>query len=211
MIFAGLALLGWGVQDMQSFIVHPARFGYIVLVALLQLFIVIKIPEVGRNRGNGKKIVAWQRLAVLLMQLISLAIVIVAPYSDRRAIAVLNEMAMVRYIGLVLFTLGFIMMHWAEASLGKQFSVYVTIQEDHKLVTDGPFRYLRHPRYLGIILFTTGISLVFRSWLALILVTVLTLVLLWRIYDEEALMHQEFGTDWETYCQRSWRLIPFVY
>jgi protein-S-isoprenylcysteine O-methyltransferase Ste14 len=64
---------------------------------------------------------------------------------------------------------------------------------------------------LGIILFTMGISLVYRSWLALILVAALTLVLIWRIYDEEALLHQEFGTDWEAYSQRSWRLIPFVY
>jgi protein-S-isoprenylcysteine O-methyltransferase Ste14 len=107
--------------------------------------------------------------------------------------------------------LGFIGMHWAEATLDKQFSVEVTIQEGHRLVTDGPYRYLRHPRYLGIILFTTGISLVFRSWLTLIFIAVLTLVLIWRIHDEEALLHQEFGPDWEAYSQRSWRLIPFVH
>jgi protein-S-isoprenylcysteine O-methyltransferase Ste14 len=40
---------------------------------------------------------------------------------------------------------------------------------------------------------------------------VLALVLLWRIYDEEALMHGEFGPDWEAYCMRSWRLLSFVY
>jgi protein-S-isoprenylcysteine O-methyltransferase Ste14 len=65
-------------------------------------------------------------------------------------------------------------------------------------VTGGPYRY---PRYLGIIVFTTGISLVFRSWLALI----------WRIRDEEALMQRSFGKDWEAYSRRSWRLIPLVY
>jgi protein-S-isoprenylcysteine O-methyltransferase Ste14 len=60
-------------------------------------------------------------------------------------------------------------------------------------------------------MFTTGISLVFRSWLSLILVVVLTLILIWRIRSEEALMRQQFGTDWEAYSQKSWRLIPFVY
>jgi protein-S-isoprenylcysteine O-methyltransferase Ste14 len=78
-------------------------------------------------------------------------------------------------------------------------------------VTDGLYQYLRHPRYLGILLFTIGISLVFRSWLTLIFVMAMTLVLLWRIHDEEALMREEFKADWESYSQKTWRLIPFVY
>jgi protein-S-isoprenylcysteine O-methyltransferase Ste14 len=198
-------------MDVQGFAGHPARLAYIVLVVLLQVFVVIKFPEVGRNRGKGTKTVRRQRLVVLLLQVIPLAIVIAAPYSDRRDIAVLGGLEIVRYLGLGLFALSFITMNWAEASLGKQFSVQVTIQEDHKLVTDGLYGYLRHPRYLSIIMFNVGISLVYRSWLALILVAALTLVLLWRIYDEEAFMHQEFWTEWEAYSRRSWRLIPFVY
>ncbi len=102
-------------------------------------------------------------------------------------------------------------MNWAEDALGKQFSVQVTIQEGHQLVTGGPFRFLRHPRYLSIITFNVGIALVFRSGLALVLVAALILVLLWRIHDEEALMHEEFGKDWEAYSARSWRLIPYVF
>ncbi len=210
-IFVGLPLVGWGVKDAHGFISHPARLGYTILVVLLQVFVVIKIPGVGRNRGKGEKIVLRQRLVLMLLQVIPLAMVIIAPYSDRRDIAVLGDIEIVRYIGLSLFSLGFIGMHWAEAFLDKQFSVEVTIQEGQRLVTNGPYRYLRHPRYLGLILFTIGISLVYRSWLALIFVAVLTLVLIWRIHDEEALMHQEFGTNREAYSQRSWRLIPFVY
>ncbi len=161
--------------------------------------------------AKGKKTVSRQGLAVLLLQALSLAGVIVAPHWDRWNIAVLGEIEIVRYFGLFLFALGFIGMICAEASLGKQFSVQVTIQDGHRLVTDGPYRYLRHPRYLGIMLFNIGISLVFHSWLALILVAALTLVLIWRIHDEEALMQHQFGADWEAYSQRSWRLIPFVF
>jgi protein-S-isoprenylcysteine O-methyltransferase Ste14 len=203
--------MGWGITDVRGFMSDPARLSYVVIIVLLQLFIVIKLPEVGSDRGKGKKTVRRQRLAVLLLQVISLAIVIAAPYCDRRAIAVMGEAEIIRYIGLVLFVLGFIGMNWAEATLGKQFSVQVTIQDSHQLVTNGPYQYLRHPRYLGIIIFNIGISLVFHSWLALILVAGVTLVLIWRIHDEEMLMHQEFGADWEAYCQRSWRLIPYLY
>jgi protein-S-isoprenylcysteine O-methyltransferase Ste14 len=210
-IFLGLPLVGWGIRDAQGFIDHPARLSYVVLVVLLNVFIVIKFPGAGRDAGKGKKIVQRQRLAVVLLQVISLAIVIAAPYCDRRGIAVLGGFDAVRYLGLGMFSFGLVAMQWAEASLGKQFSVQVTIQEGHRLVTDGPYRCLRHPRYLGVTIFTLGISLVFRSWLAMILVAALALVLIWRIHDEEALMRQEFGTDWEAYSQKSWRLIPFVY
>jgi protein-S-isoprenylcysteine O-methyltransferase Ste14 len=210
-IFVGLPLLGWGVKDVHGFISHPARLIYTVLSVVLQVVVVIKIPGIGRSCGKGEKSVPRQRLAVALMQVISLAIVIAAPYSDRREIAVLSEGEIVRYLGLSMYALGIIAMHWAEAFLGKQFSIEISIQEGHRLVTDGPYRYLRHPRYLGVIIFITGISLVYRSWLALILVAAMTLVLIWRIHDEEALLHQEFGTEWEAYSKRSWRLIPFVY
>jgi protein-S-isoprenylcysteine O-methyltransferase Ste14 len=95
--------------------------------------------------------------------------------------------------------------------LGRQFSVQVTLQKDHRLVTGGPYQVLRHPRYLGIILFNVGIALIFHSWLALLLVAALALVLLWRIHDEEAFMQQAFGTQWEAYARQSWRLVPFIY
>jgi hypothetical protein len=46
-----------------------------------------------------------------------------------------------RYLGLIVFLIGYLFMVWAPLHLGKQFSVYVTIQEGHELITDGPFRH----------------------------------------------------------------------
>jgi protein-S-isoprenylcysteine O-methyltransferase Ste14 len=203
-IFLGLPLLGWGLTDPQGFAAHPARLGYVVLVVLLQIFVVFKFPEVGRNNRTGTKTVQRQRLVVFLMQLIPLALLIAAPFGDRWNIAALEGAEVIRYLGLGLFALGFLAMNWAEAALGKQFSIQVTIQKDHQLVTGGLYRYLRHPRYLGI-------ALVFRSGLGLVLAAALLVVPLWRMHDEETFMHQEFGRDWETYSKKSWRLIPFVY
>ena len=210
-LFAGLPVVGWGVTDLQGFMEQPARLAYVVLVILLQVVVVIKVPAVGRQGTEGKRTVRRQRVVVLLLQVLSLAIVIAAPYSDRRGLVVLGDGEIGRYLGLIIFALGFTMMNWAEASLGKQFSVQVTIQDGHQLVTAGPYRYLRHPRYSGIIIYNVGISLVYRSGLALILVAAFTLVLLWRIHDEEELMRQTFGAEWEGYSRRSSRLIPFVY
>jgi len=115
------------------------------------------------------------------------------------------------YNGLLLFALGFIGMNWAEATLGTQFSIQVTLQEDHRLVTSGPYRLLRHPRYVSILLYNLGLALLFRSWLALLLVGLLAGVLLWRIQAEETLMRQGFGAEWESYSRRTRRLIPWIY
>jgi protein-S-isoprenylcysteine O-methyltransferase Ste14 len=210
-IFVGLPLLGWGFDDIPGFFAHPARLGYVVMVVLLQIVIGLLFPGTGRTGGEGKETVARQRLVVVLMQVFSIAIVFAGPFSDRREIIVFGQADGLRYLGLAVFALGFFGMNWAEAALGKLFSVQVTIQEGHRLITDGPYQYLRHPRYLGILVFNVGLALVFRSGLALIFVAALTLVLLWRIHDEEALMRQTFGADWDAYSGKSWRLIPFVY
>ncbi len=211
LIFAGVPLLAWGARDLSRFFADPARAAYVAMILLMQAIIVILLPGVGRDRGAGKRTVRRQRIAVALFQVLSFAILIAAPYCDRRGIAAIGAGEGLRIAGLALFAFGFGLMHWAEAALGRQFSVQVTIQEDHRLVTGGPFRHVRHPRYLGIILFNVGFSLVFRSVVALALSAAFLIVLLWRIRDEDALLEREFGKEWRCYARSTRRLIPFVF
>lgn len=70
---------------------------------------------------------------------------------------------------------------------------------------------IRHPSYLGLLLNMLGWALAFRSGVG-ILLTALTLVPLFaRIASEEPLMRVHFGTEYEAYRTRTWRLVPFVY
>ena len=210
-IFVGLPLIGWGVSNLAGFFDNPIRSAYVALAAVMQVVVILKIPNVGAGRGPGTKTVHRQRLALLFLQIIPLTIIIGAPLSDRRDFLAMGDSNTLCWCGLALFLLGMTLMHWAEATLGRLFSVQVTIQEGHRLVTDGPYRFLRHPRYSGIMLFATGVSLTFRSWLGLLLAAALIAVLLWRIHDEEALLHETFGEEWRKYKRRTRRLIPFVY
>ena len=68
-----------------------------------------------------------------------------------------------RAAGFIFMIPGFLLMQTAEKYLDKQFSVQVTLQENHKLIQNGPYRFIRHPRYLGITAFFLGISITFRS------------------------------------------------
>ncbi len=208
-LFVGLPLLGWGMNDWQDFITHPARFSYLVAAFVLQIIVVFYFLR--RKNGRQEDILPRERLHLLPLQIIPLLIFIIAPYTDHRNFAVFPDFVLLHYLGTVLFAVGFFMAHWAEASLGKQFSIYIGLQENHVLVTEGIYCYIRHPRYLGIITFTGGFSLLCRSWIALVLVSVLVFVLLRRASEEEAILHRAFGVTWEQYVRRSSRFIPFVY
>ena len=210
-IFVGLPILGWGIADVQGFIAHPARVGYIVICILLQIVVAVYFPGAGRSGNKGEKLIRRQQVAVFLLQVFSLAMVLVSPFTDARSIASIDAWDLIRYFGLGVFAGGFLLMNWSAAILGKQFSVQVTIQAQHQLVMSGPYKRIRHPRYLGIILFNLGIGLVFRSWLGILLTALIALTLLWRIHDEEELMHQTFEADWKTYANQSWRLVPFLW
>lgn len=210
-IFIVLPAFAWGLTNLDAFLANPARLGYVVLVLLMNAFAAYRIPEVGKTRENPTSSVPRQHLVVSLLKILSLSLVLVGPFCDRHDLGVLPDQQTVRWVGLTLYLIGFMAMHLAEAQLGRHFSVEVAVQRDHRLVTDGLYRHVRHPRYSGIIVFSFGISLVFRSWFDILLSGITILVLLWRIHDEEGLMHRQFGSQWEAYCQRSWRLVPFVF
>jgi protein-S-isoprenylcysteine O-methyltransferase Ste14 len=210
-IFVGLPLLGWGLFSIPSFFDHWARCAFIGLVGVLNAFAAIRRPEVGKHKEPVSKRVARQHVAVMLMQVLSIAAVVFGPWSDRHGVGAFDDAVGLRALGLSLYAGGFLLMHFSEMALGRQFSVEVQVQHQHRLITDGLYRHLRHPRYLGVLLFMPGIALTFRSWFGLLLALAMAGVLAWRIHDEETLMQREFGADWSAYAARTRRVIPFVY
>jgi protein-S-isoprenylcysteine O-methyltransferase Ste14 len=85
------------------------------------------------------------------------------------------------------------------------------LQDDHRLITDGPFTYIRHPRYAGLIVLFLGLPLVFRSAVEIAVAIGVAALFLLRIRREEALMSREFGAEWAAYSQRTKRLLPGIY
>jgi len=96
-------------------------------------------------------------------------------------------------------------------ALGRRFSGLVAIQPGHTLVTDGVYRTIRHPGYLGLVVSALGWALAFRSGVGVLLVGLLVPPLLARIRAEETLLRERFGGEYEAYCNRTWRLLPWLY
>jgi protein-S-isoprenylcysteine O-methyltransferase Ste14 len=117
----------------------------------------------------------------------------------------------VRYLGLALLFVGGVLRIWPMFVLGRRFSGLVALQPGHELVTDGPYRYVRHPSYLGAILALVGWVLVFRSSVGLLVSALGIPVLIGRIESEEALLASQFGSAYQEYRARTWRLLPGIY
>jgi protein-S-isoprenylcysteine O-methyltransferase Ste14 len=214
-MYLGLPLLGWGIGDLGGFLSSPPRMAYawlIVCVSLVAAYASFRAPEGLRGgRGLSSKRISRQTVVARAMTLLLLLGLTLVPCLDRRRILIIPISAAGRWIGFGLGATGLLVIFWSGIALGRQYSPEVTIQEKHRLITSGPYRFVRHPRYLGGIIMGIGLSTLFRSWVGLVLAGIFAAVVLFRIADEERLMAHEFLEEWDRYCARSWRLIPFVY
>lgn len=213
-VYAALILLGWGLDDINGFFSHPARlilFGVTIGVNTVTMLFKDKF-NVDLFKKGEKEDPKEKLVGVALPTLIGFLLIFIAPYSDSHDFLVMGGGDILRYFGLIIFFVGYIFMVWAPLHLGKQFSWLVTVQEEHKLITDGPFRYMRHPRYSGIIQWVFGVALIFLSIAGLVLAVLMSALMLLRIPKEERMLHEEFGKEWEEFCERTTKkVIPYVY
>ncbi len=201
-------LLGWGIDDVGGFFRDPARTGYVALVVLGSL--AIFVPRLSAQPfGKGSQVVGCGLLRVYMVS--GFFFLLFFPFADRRGLLTFADGAALRWAGFALCLAGSVIRLAGFWSLGKQFSGYVTVQDQHQLVQAGLYSRVRHPMYLGAVVAMTGMGLVFRSWLVFVaLAWNLTFVLL-RIGQEERLLAEHFGADFESYRRHTWRLLPYVY
>ena len=120
------------------------------------------------------------------------------------------------YLGLSLSILGNAIWFWGHQTLGRHYSQALVIYQGHQLVERGPYRFVRHPMYTGLILVYLGIGWAVQSWVAAAIITLLTAILAatfsgYRIPKEEKALVSEFGERYITYSRRVKRLIPFIF
>jgi len=98
---------------------------------------------------------------------------------------------------------------WAMVTLGEYWSVQIEIRESHKLITDGPYRYIRHPAYLSNLMEYFGIPLIANAYYTLMGVVLVYLPLnLIRLHLEEKELIKKFGKEYETYRKKVPAFLP---
>jgi protein-S-isoprenylcysteine O-methyltransferase Ste14 len=117
--------------------------------------------------------------------------------------------AAVAVAGGLLALTGALLAAWAKARLGRLFSPQLGVQQDHRLVTTGPYAVVRHPIYLGIIDFIIGSALYFNDLGLLVVGLLFVLYFAAQIRIEERQFAAHFGAEWQQYAARTPALLPF--
>jgi protein-S-isoprenylcysteine O-methyltransferase Ste14 len=112
---------------------------------------------------------------------------------------------------LVILALGVTLRFYAVLVLGRFFTVTVMVGSDQLVVETGPYRYIRHPSYTGMLLAIAGILLSWGNWAALLGLLPVLAGLAYRIRVEERALTEQLGDAYRSYAQRTKRLVPFLY
>jgi protein-S-isoprenylcysteine O-methyltransferase Ste14 len=111
-------------------------------------------------------------------------------------------------VGVILTAVGVGFAIWARAHLGKYWSGNVTIREDHRLIRSGPYKYIRHPIYTGMLLALIGTALVVGEWRAVVGVVVILLGFINKARKEESFLRAQFGAEFEEHKRATGFFLP---
>ena len=114
----------------------------------------------------------------------------------------------IQWSGIAIALVPIFFLIWVHRHLDRQWSIALELREDHQLITSGPYRYVRHPMYLGIFVYTMGLMMVSLDVLVVLFFAFTIWVNYRRIPREEQMLIQEFGDEYIEYIKRSGRLLP---
>jgi protein-S-isoprenylcysteine O-methyltransferase Ste14 len=205
-MLAYLCLPVLGEGGLRPFLSHPPLVALLLVTGALTAAALFSRGNLSSGEREDRK----NRWVLGAFALIGLMLGYAPALSDRLDVFVVGGEAS-RWAGVLLYAVGGMLRIAPVFALGERFSGLVAIQPNHELVTDGLYRRVRNPSYLGLLLGTLGWALAFRSIIGVLLTALLVVPLVARMQAEEALLGQQFGEAYAAYRARSWRLIPWIY
>jgi len=116
--------------------------------------------------------------------------------------------AWVAYLGIAITAAGLLFALWARMHLGGNWSGTVTVKVDHKLIRTGPYRFVRHPIYSGMVLAMIGTALERRQVRGLVAVVLLYIGFSIKRRIEDGYMMATFGSEYQDYMRSTGALFP---
>jgi protein-S-isoprenylcysteine O-methyltransferase Ste14 len=183
-----------------------------VVFLTVGLYVVRKNPEVVNERGKGAEgAKTWDRILTLVYAAFMFGVYIIAGLDAGRFLWSVMPL-WVQVLGGIGFVAGMVWMYWAMLS-NPFLSQVVRIQSErgHTTVTSGPYRFVRHPMYVGILVSYGSTPLLLGSWYALIPFAVMGALLVVRTALEDKTLHAELP-GYVEYAQRvRYRLLPGIW
>ncbi|HMN14115.1 MAG TPA: isoprenylcysteine carboxylmethyltransferase family protein [Bellilinea sp.] len=116
----------------------------------------------------------------------------------------------VRWIGAGMVVVGLALLIWSHQTLDTSFSGNLEVREQHKLVTTGPYHWIRHPIYSAILLWSAGLALITASWVVGLIPVAFTVFFMARVPNEERMMMEAFGDAYRANMKQTGRFLPRV-
>jgi protein-S-isoprenylcysteine O-methyltransferase Ste14 len=188
----------------------------IILVSWVSFFLVWGVSAlfVKPDVRSGGAAALWQRYWLLRLFAAVLIVILARRSGSSGAVFVFNVIyttsPTLGWAGAAVTAIGIGFAMWARLTLGRNWSPRPAAKEQHEFVMRGPYAYVRHPIYSGIMLAALGTALL-GSILGIVVFVVTTITLAWRMDKEERIMLELFPGQYPAYQQRTKRLVPFVW
>ncbi len=181
-----------------------------LLIATAIVWCILEFRQSTNRRPDARTVAGGRAFPVRLG---AVAGVVLAALSRRFAPgAAIGSATLVAWIGLVFLWAGVGLRFWAFHTLGRYFTFVVQTSADQPVISDGPYRFVRHPGYTGILVAVAGIGLILDNWLSLVtLVAAVLCGLVLRIRVEERALLAALGDRYADFAAGRKRLFPYVW
>lgn len=157
-----------------------------------------------RKKVSGKIYARWTFKALFFVYILLIIGSIIEYFVIKRKINLI-----ISAIGCIMVVIRILLKHWAIKTLDKYWSAHIEIRQSHKLIKEGPYKYLRHPAYLSGLIEFLAIPLIPNSYYMLgITFIIYTSIILVRINIEEKELIKRFGEAYIEYQKEVWALLP---
>ena len=114
-----------------------------------------------------------------------------------------------QWLGLILGISSLPLILWVQAALGSNFSTTLLVRQEHTLVTQGPYRWVRHPMYTVLFVHLVALLLLSANWfIGGVPLLAFALIVATRLNNEERAMAEKFGPVYQDYMRRTGRFLP---
>ena len=201
-----------GANDRET-VVRLAFAGHSVATAIfaatLVVWAVIEVRQGLRRRPGATN---TDRGSLNLLRLVAIVAALLAASALRVKAADFGYNPVAMGAAIALLWAGIALRWWSFRTLGRYFTFQVMTSQDQPVITGGPYRFVRHPSYTGLLLILAGIGLSYGNWLSLAALTFVPLLgFINRIRVEEAALSSTLGDSYTSYARGRKRLVPFLW
>ena len=182
----------------------------ILIVFSAGVFLGLTQPTLSKDKEQLNKDDKFSMIAIVISVILCLAISVVEYAYFLEQLINLQKTRTLIGLGLIIFGFGF--RYYSIRVLGKFFSAEVKIRDDHELVQMGPYKYLRHPSYLGAWLGILGVGMFLNSNFGILACLFIYFpAYIYRITCEEKALVFKFPTNYPQYQKQTWKMFPYLF